>query len=208
MLETFFTAFVTLFVIVDPLGTAAVFTALTAHASTEQQKHIARRGSMIASCLMLAFALCGAQFLALLGISASAFRAAGGLLLFVTAFRMVMGAHETQTLSDNGSAYHNREDIAVFPLAIPLLCGPGCMTATILLSKRADTWPEVIATYTAIIAVQLVAFVSLWYAPKIFHLLSKTGASILARVLGVVLAAMAVQFFVEGVAGLVNGSTG
>ncbi len=202
--ESFLASFVTLFVIVDPLGTAAVFVGLTIAVTQVEQRQIAKRASLISLGLMLAFATFGAAFINLLGVTLPAFQAGGGLLLFWTAFRMVMGAHDTQNGGE--SVYRGDSDLAVFPLAIPLLCGPGCMTAVILLSKETANIADTASLYSAIIAVQLTAFICLYYAGHIFKFVSKTGVALVARVFGVVLAAMAVQFFVSGVYGLVQAS--
>jgi multiple antibiotic resistance protein len=199
MLEFFLPTFTTLFVIADPLGTAAIFLALSQGMTDAQVRSTALRASIIAAVLMIVFGLTGKHILPALGISIPAFRIAGGLLLFVTAYRMVMNSHAASTSNAGNNSYRSSHDIAVFPIAIPLLCGPGCMTASILLMDKPTDWygrGEVIA---GMIAVQVVAFICLRYAPRLHNTLGDTGTGILARVFGVLLAAMAIQFIADGI---------
>ncbi len=205
MFDHFLPSYVTLFVIADPLGTAAIFLAMTRGYTDADIRRIAIKACLIALGLMAIFALLGQTLLHLLSITLPAFRVAGGLLLFVTAFRMVMGNHEHKELNDeDGGVYADRTDIAVFPLAIPLLCGPGCMTASILLFNQPGTWIGKASVLLAMVAVQVTAFMCLRYAPRLQAVIGQTGTSILARVMGVILAAMAIQFVVDGVKALAN----
>lgn len=201
MLEYFMPSFVTLFVIADPVGTAAIFLALAHGYSDEQTRKTAMKASIIAAGLMLLFGIAGGALIPLLGITLPAFRIAGGLLLFVTAFRMVMGQREKQRSRESGvnNPDSDNEDIAVFPLAIPLLCGPGCMTASILLMDKPDSIGGHIQVGAAMIAVQVVSYLCLRYAPRINTMIGSTGTSIIARVMGVLLAAMAIQFIADGI---------
>lgn len=202
MLDFFLPTYVTLFVIADPLGTAALFLAMSRGFTDADARRIAIKAALIALCLMVTFGLMGQLLLHLLNITLPAFRVAGGLLLFVTAFRMVMGNHEHQALQSDDNVYADRSDIAVFPLAIPLLCGPGCMTASILLFQQPATYSGKFIVILAMIAVQLTAFFCLRYAPRLQRAIGQTGTSILARVMGVILAAMAIQFISDGLHGL------
>jgi len=136
-----------------------------------------------------------------LGISLPAFRIAGGILLFVTAFRMLFGHPQPESVKKNKSAYQDH-DIAVFPIAIPLLAGPGCMTAIILLMSRAETSVDHITVLAALVATHLTALVCLLVASPIQKLLGSGGVNILARVMGVILAAMSVQFVTDGLRGM------
>lgn len=201
MLEYFVPSFVTLFVIADPIGTAAIFMALAHGYSDEQTRKTAQKAAIIAGALMLLFGVAGSHLIPLLGITLPAFRIAGGLLLFVTAYRMVMGQREKQRTRESGinNPDQDNEDIAVFPLAIPLLCGPGCMTASILLMDKPDTMGGHIQVGAAMVAVQIVSYLCLRYAPAISRTIGSTGTSIIARVMGVLLAAMAIQFIADGI---------
>jgi len=204
-MPTFFLpSYVTLFVIADPLGTAAIFLAMTRGFTDAEIRRTAIKAASIAFGLMAAFGLMGQTLLHLLTISLPAFRVAGGMLLFVTAYRMVMGNHEHRSVEDKaGSVYPDRSDIAVFPLAIPLLCGPGCMTASILLFNQPAYWSGKVQVLLAMAAVQLTAFACLRYAPRLQKVLGETGTRILARVMGVILAAMAIQFVSDGLHSLI-----
>ncbi|MGE3769483.1 MAG: MarC family protein [Bdellovibrionales bacterium] len=200
MLEFFLPTFVTLFVIADPVGTAVIFLGLSQGYSDEQIKSVVRRATLIAGGIMIAFGLLGQYILPVLGVSIPAFRIAGGLLLSVTAYRMVMGQREKQRARESTALDEEHEDIAVFPLAIPLLSGPGCMTASILLMDQADdTFIGTTEVIAGMIAVQVVSYFALRYAPNLSNMIGKTGTSILARVMGVILAAMSVQFIADGI---------
>jgi multiple antibiotic resistance protein len=137
-----------------------------------------------------------------MNISLSAFRVAGGLLLFTTAFRMIMGYHDPDQLDSEKSTYKDRSDIAVFPLAIPLLAGPGTMTAALMFTTEAQTMPEHAAVMAVIVLVELIALASLLGAAKLSEFFGPTGNSIIARVMGILLAAMAVQFIADGISDL------
>lgn len=200
-LNFFVTAFVALFVIVDPLGTTGVFLALTSKLKESETRKIAIKACTIASLLLIIFGLCGLWLLEILHISPAAFRITGGLLLFVTAFRMVMGYHDPDQLNEEDNVYKDRSSIAVFPLAIPLLAGPGCMTTALLLMTQ-DPYLFSINKLIVILTILLVQGITLvsWFgSKKIIKYLGETGSLILARVMGILLAAMSVQFVVDGI---------
>ena len=194
-MQDFFTAFVTLFVIADPIGTALVFLALTKGLSPATAQSVALKASMIAMSVLLFFAFAGSWLLQQVGITVPAFRVAGGILLFVTAYRMVMNGQSAENRSATESGAN---DLAVFPLAIPLLAGPGCMTATILISQRMSEQGQFILAPAAIIAVELVALACLLLASTLIKLLNKSLLGVLERLFGVLLAALAVQFIADG----------
>jgi len=194
-MQDFFTAFVTLFVIADPIGTALVFLGLTKGLSAATAKSVAIRATFIAVSVLLFFAFAGSWLLQQVGISVPAFRVAGGVLLFVTAYRMVMNGESAENQAASEMRAH---DLAVFPLAIPLLAGPGCMTATILISQRMHEQGSFILAPAAIIAVEAVALVCLLLASALIKVLSKSLLGVLERLFGVLLAALAVQFIADG----------
>jgi multiple antibiotic resistance protein len=201
-MEFFLSAFVMFVVIIDPPGVAAVYAALTGgHAPLEARK-VAKKAVIIATLVLVAFGFVGAWLLQCLGITLEAFRIAGGLLLFVIAFRMLMGQPEPRMIEDNASAYQTRENIAVFPLAIPLLAGPGCMTAMILLSGKALDVGQHILVFVAMGLAMGCAWISLAFATRITRVLGKENIEIIARLMGILLAALAVQFIVDGVKGM------
>lgn len=194
----FVSAFVSLFVVVDPLGTSAVFISLTKNLDDKQKTKIALKAVMIAFCLLIFFSLLGHWILDYMGVSLDAFRVAGGILLFVTAFRMIMGFHDPDQLESEGTTYKDRSDVAVFPLAIPLLAGPGVMTAALMFATSAGSVTGYGIVMTAILLVQLIALLCLWGAQKLSQIFGQTGNSIIARVMGILLAAMAIQFIADG----------
>ncbi len=134
-----------------------------------------------------------------MGISFEAFQIAGGLLLFVTAFRMIMGFHEADNLNSDSNCYKDDASIAIFPLAIPLLAGPGCMTAVILNMTEANAIEEKMMIIVSIIVVQALAFGAMLSAGKLTKLIGDTGSSLLSRIMGIFLAALSVQFIADGI---------
>ncbi len=203
LIDIFINAFITLLVIANPLAAAAVFTGLMAGYDSNRIKKTSYRAVFVSFGLLVFFALLGEPLLDSLGISIPAFRIAGGMLLFVTAFRMLFGHHEAETLGKMPEVYNDRSDVAVFPMAIPLLAGPGCMTASILLTSKAnDVSGGWFAVLVAILAVMGVSLACLLMAGPLQRLIGYSGTNILVRVMGVVLAAMSVQFIADGLRGM------
>lgn len=188
-----------MFVVVDPLGTAAVFSALTRGMDGALQRKTALKAVVIAFFILFVFSLIGESLLHYMQISLPAFRVAGGALLFVTAFRMIMGFHDPDQMASESNSHKSRSDIAVFPLAIPLLAGPGCMTAIIMFSTAAGNAVEYMQVMLATGLVSIIALFSLCSAGAMGRLLGPTGYGIITRVMGILLAAMAVQFVADGV---------
>jgi multiple antibiotic resistance protein len=205
-MELFLSAFVTLLVIVDPLGTAAVYGALTGPATREEAHAIARKATLIATGVLLFFGLFGAMLIAQLGISLEAFRIAGGILLFVIAFRMLMGHHDQHNIQDDKSVYSMpakaKGEIAVFPLAIPLLSGPGCMTAMILLTNSSPSWNDRAMVFVAMLLTMLIAYACMLGVGRVMKIFGEGGIQIVARLMGILLAALAIQFIADGVKAL------
>lgn len=197
-MEIFLSALVTLTIIIDPLGTAANFVALTGSLTPQEARQIARKASTIAVGILAFFGLFGTLLLHSLGITLDAFRIAGGLLLFVTAFRMLMGAHDQQNMKSENSVYADRSDIAIFPLAIPLLSGPGCITAMILLVSKSVNWLQTGTVFAAMALASFVAYITMLAAQRLMALLGQGGIKILARLMGILLAALAVQYIADG----------
>ena len=194
-------AITTLLVTVDPPGLAPIFLGLTVGMTRPQRRQVALRGCIIAFCILAVFALTGASVLSLLGISIGAFRIAGGLLLFFIAFEMIFERRnerkeKTSEVAITRDHIHN---IAVFPLALPLIAGPGAISATILLSGSFPSPLERGALIGVLALCIGTLFLSLIIAERIDRFLGNTGRAILTRLLGVILAALAVQFVVDGV---------
>ncbi|GGA53215.1 UPF0056 inner membrane protein [Nitratireductor aestuarii] len=194
-------AFVTLLVTLDPPGLAPVFLALTVGMSRHERNQVAARASVIAFFILVLFALFGKTVLTALGISISAFRVAGGLLLFFIAFDMIF---ERRTERKEKSAevaitkdmIHN---IAAFPLAIPLIAGPGAISATLLLSGRMPGVAGLTTLCLILLSLCVITYLVFMLADRIDHFLGETGRSILSRLLGLILAALAVQFVADGI---------
>ena len=204
-------AFVTLFVIVDPLALAPVFLALTTGLDDTERRRIALRAVTIAFVVLAAFALGGQRFVALLGISFPAFRIAGGLLLFSIAFEMLFERRQARQAATAEKAVTEDEvqHIAAFPLAIPLISGPGAITATMLLAASAHGDVLRLGLLIAVIAVILAGcLIVVLLAARVDKLLGVTGRVVFSRLLGVVLAALAVQFVVDGILELSRGAGG
>jgi MarC family membrane protein len=195
-------SFVTLFVIIDPVGCAVIFAALMRGASDELRRKVALRGTAIAGLLLLAFAVGGEWILHALGISLSAFRIAGGVLLFLLATDMVFARPSgirNPTPPEQQEAAH-REDISVFPLAFPLLAGPGALTSTVLLIGKAGSLLAAAGVIATLAAVMVVTAATLLAAGRVTHVLGVTGANVVSRILGIILAALAAQFVLDGLA--------
>ena len=194
-------AITTLLVTVDPPGLAPIFLGLTVGMTRQQRKQVALRGSLIAFCILAVFALTGAGVLSLLGISIGAFRIAGGLLLFWIAFEMIFERRNErkEKTSETAITRDHMHNIAVFPLALPLIAGPGAISATILTSGSFPSALERGALIGVIALCIAILYFSLVIAERIDRFLGNTGRAILTRLLGVILAALAVQFVVDGV---------
>jgi multiple antibiotic resistance protein len=196
---------VTLFVVADPILLSALFLGLTNRMTERQRREVAVRGPLIAFIILVAVGLGGAQILALLGISLSAFRIAGGLLLLWSAWEMVFDrrGQRLEATADTAVSVDHVKDVAAFPLAIPLIAGPGAITAVILLAGRAEGHVEHLAGLFAVIGlVMLACFAAFLGAHRISRFLGVTGRAVSTRMLGIILAAMAVQFVIDGIEAL------
>ena len=202
MIETAGLALATFFATIGPLDVAAMFAALTANQTDLQKRVVAIRGTLIGAVILVAFALIGELLLARLGISLAALRAAGGILLLLIGIDMVFARSSggTSTTDDEEEEAISKADISVFPLATPLIAGPGAMGAAILLmaDQEGDITGQAIII-SSILAIVLLTFISLLLASKIQRLLGVTGMHVITRVMGVLLTALAVQFIFDGI---------
>ena len=194
-------ALVTLLVVVDPVGQAPIFLADTGELPAPARRQIAVRSSIIAGVILAGTALFGNWLLGKLGITLPAFRIAGGLLLFAVASEMVFGVRikrESQQVEE--AVEEHVRNLAAFPLAIPLMAGPGAITATLLLAGQAGPQPLLLAILLGVVAAVMAACLSVFLlANRVDRLLGITGNVVLSRLLGVILAALAVQFVIDGV---------
>ena len=203
MIEQVVKFFVVFFVVVEPVALAPMFASLTAGASEAFQRKMALKSVTVAACILLLFAVSGAAFLRVMGISIEAFRIFGGLLLFLVALEMVFARESgTRTSSEEQQESRRRTDISVFPLAFPLLAGPGALTTILLwfgpvsLTERPALFAGLAA---AVLLVLLVALLMMRLSAPITRAMGVTGANVANRLLGVVLGALAVQFVLDGV---------
>lgn len=194
-------AFTTLLVTLDPPGLAPVFLGLTVGMTRLQRRQVAVRGSFIAFAILAVFALFGASLLGSLGISMGAFRIAGGLLLFWIAFEMVFERRQErkEKTSQTAITIDHIHNIAVFPLALPLIAGPGAISATVLLAGALPGPWERFLLIGVLALSMLLVLAALLIAERLDRFLGVTGRAILTRLLGVILAALSVQFVVDGI---------
>jgi multiple antibiotic resistance protein len=193
------TAFATLFVVIDPPGLVPLFIALTQGMAPDQRRTMARRACIIAGALLLVFGLAGEVILSFIGISMPAFRIAGGLLLFLTALDMLF---ERRTQRREGQKSEPDHDPSVFPLATPLIAGPGAIASMILLVGEAGPeWSATAAVLGLMVAMMVVTYGFLLASPPLERMLGRTGTIVITRLLGMLLAALAVQFVIDGVRG-------
>ncbi len=201
MTELFLSAFVTFFVVIDPPGCAPIFAGLTRGAEAAHRRSMALRSVAIAAAILLFFALLGEDLLEKLGITMAAFRIAGGIMLFLIALEMVFERrtarreHRAQEVSASPEA----EDISVFPMAIPMIAGPGSIASAMLLMARSDGLAESLTVIAALGAILLLTLVALLAAGPLMRLIGHKVEAMITRLLGVILAALAAQFVIDGI---------
>jgi multiple antibiotic resistance protein len=200
MIEVFGSALVTFLVIIDPPGCAPIFASLTRGTPGKHRRAMAVRSSLIAWAILMFFALLGRPMLQALGISLASFRVAGGIMLFMIALDRVFERRtqrrESRAQSIEGTP--EAEDISVFPMAIPMIAGPGSIASAMLWVSRADGSAEVAAVLAAITIVMLLTMLALLAAGPIMRLIGEKLEAMITRVLGVILAALAAQFVIDG----------
>ncbi|MBT2186215.1 MarC family protein [Sphingobium nicotianae] len=203
MIELFVSAFITLFVVIDPPGCAPIFYGLTSGADAAQRRRMAIRATIIASCILLGFALVGEDLLRVLGISLEAFRIAGGIMLFFIALDMVF-EKRTQRREDRAEkirATPEIEDVSVFPMAMPMIAGPGSIATVMLLTARAHGIEQSMVVLAALLANLLLMLIALLSVAPIMRIFGSQVEAVITRLLGVILAALAVQFVLTGLSG-------
>ena len=203
MLEQLIKFFVVFFVVVEPVSLIPVFAGLTHGTGRSYQRKMAAKAAAIALAICVIFALGGAKFLDIMGISLSSFRIAGGTLLFLIALEMVFARPSgTRSTTPEEEEAKTREDISVFPLAFPFIAGPGAL-ATILLTAG-EVWgkPLLFAGFLLIVLlILIICWIVMLATPQLMKVLGVTGANVINRLSGVILAALAVQFIVDGIRG-------
>jgi len=200
--DIFVSALVTLLVVIDPPGAAPIFASLTTEATDKARRTMAWRSVLIASAILLAFAAAGEPFLSALGISLDAFRVAGGIMLFLIALDMVFETR-VKRREERAKAVNdeNVEDVSVFPMAMPMIAGPGSIAAVMLLTSKADEPAETLAVYLALLLVLVLTLLALLAAGPIMRKVGSKVEAMITRLLGVILAALAAQIVIDGLTG-------
>lgn len=205
MMELFLSAFVTLFVVIDPPGCAPIYAGLVSDATQRQAVAMAARACVIATAILVVFALFGEQLLGALHIELNSFRIAGGIMLFVIALDMVF-EKRTQRREERAEKVRAAnaqtpeiEDVSVFPMAMPMIAGPGSIATIMLLMARAEGTPQTLVVLAALLAVMALTFAALAAAGPLMKLLGARVEAVITRLLGVLLAALAAQYVIDGV---------
>jgi multiple antibiotic resistance protein len=207
MTELFLSAFITLFLVIDPPGCAPIYAGLVRDAPVAQQRSMAIRATLIATAILIGFALFGEQVLGALHIELDSFRIAGGLMLFIIALDMVM---EKRTQRREQRAEKVRaanaqtpefEDVSVFPMAMPMLAGPGAIASVMLMMSRADGTQDTLVILGALGLVMLLTLAALVLASPLMRIFGDKVEAVITRLLGVLLAALAAQFVIDGLRG-------
>lgn len=211
MLDLFLSAFVTLFVVIDPPGCAPIYAGLVKGASHRQSTVMAARACFIATLILLVFALFGEDLLGALHIELNSFRVAGGIMLFVIALDMVFEkrTQRREERADKIKAEHagtpEIEDVSVFPMAMPMIAGPGSIATIMLLTSRAQGTEQTLVVLAALGAVMVLTLAALAAAGPLMKLLGTRVEAVITRLLGVLLAALAAQYVIDGVKAVLAG---
>jgi multiple antibiotic resistance protein len=198
-------AFLTLFVVMDPVGLAPIFLGLAGHRTSHERRMFARKASLVAGVVILLFAVAGRPLLNQLGISIAAFRASGGVLLFLIALDMVFARHSgTKESQEEELEAKSRADLSVFPIAIPLIAGPGTLASVMILTGKSQSLVgDGIIIGTAFLVLGL-CYLALRASSRLVGVIGVTGVNVVSRVLGVLLAALAVQYIADGAKALLE----
>jgi len=203
MLHAFISAFITLFVVLDPPGCAPIYAGLTSGASAAQRRTMAIRACLIAGVILLVFALFGEDLLGALHIELDSFRIAGGLMLFLIALDMVFEkrTQRREQRAEKVMATPEVEDVSVFPMAMPMLAGPGAIASVMLLVGNAQGPVQTMIVLAALLAVLVLTLLALWAASPLMKLVGAQVEAVITRLLGVLLAALAAQYVFDGIRG-------
>jgi multiple antibiotic resistance protein len=211
MLELAIAAFTTLFVTVGPVEVAAIFLAVTPKETAAQRRTTAIAASIVAAAVLLAFALGGRSLLAVLGVGMPAFRTAGGILLLTMSSNLLFAERTglTSITPEEEREAESHSAVAVFPLAIPMIAGPGTITAILLLMARAKSIEADVVVLACIVGICLLTLLCMLGATRLVRFLGLTGTNVIARVSGILLAALAMQFIFDGLAqsGILSGNS-
>lgn len=200
MIELYISALITFFVVIDPPGCAPIYAGLTSRASIAERRAMALRAVGVAAAILLVFALFGEKLLKGLGIELASFRIAGGVMLFLIALEMVF-EKRTQRREDRAASItpEEAEDVSIFPMAMPMIAGPGSIASVMLLMARNDGLERSLVVLAALATILLLTLAALLAAGPLMRLLGHKIEAVITRLLGVLLAALAVQFVIDGV---------
>ncbi len=207
MIELFLSAFAALFVVIDPPGCTPIYAGLTSNATAEERRAMAIRAVGIAAGILLLFALVGEKLLSTLGIDLDSFRIAGGIMLFLIALEMVFEVRtqrredRAQRIRDREHEHQPAEDVSVFPMAMPMIAGPGSIATVMLLMARAQGPSETVVVLGALVLNLVLMLGALLLAGQFLRLMGEKIEAVVTRLLGVILAALAVQFVIDGIRG-------
>jgi multiple antibiotic resistance protein len=194
-------AFVTLFIIVDPIGNVPLFLSITKNNTDEERDRIIKKASISTVFILVLFLFTGNLILNLFHITIGAFKIAGGILLFIIAIRMLFAFHPTQKTTPKEEAEAiDKEDVSVFPLAIPLLSGPGAITTVILIKDLCKDVVHYFIALSSILAIAILTYITLKQSQRLMRYFGQTGISIMIRLMGLLLSVIAVQFVINGMA--------
>jgi multiple antibiotic resistance protein len=185
--------------IVDPIAVIPTYLVITGGESPKQRERTARRACIAAALILIAFALAGVGIFRTFGVTIEAFRIAGGLILWVVAMDMLHGQRRTQESGTEIREGQEKDDVAITPLAMPMLAGPGAISTTMVLAGQAQTVGQKTVVYAAIVVTLLISWIVLRLADRLVRKMGKTGIRVMTRIMGLILAAIAVQFVITGV---------
>ncbi len=202
-LSEFASTFAAIFVIIDPFAVVPVYLTITEKLAREEQLQVCRKAGWISSCILLAFTFTGTTIFNIFGISLPAFQIAGGILLLLLGIAQ-LNANRRRVKYEEQMESMEKEDVSIFPLAMPLIAGPGAISTVVLLSSQAKHFHEYIVLGFAVGAAVFSCYCILRLAPRIFRFLGTTGLNLLTRIMGILLTAIAVQFIINGLTEVVS----
>jgi len=209
-ITTIITVCVAIFAIVNPVGNISFFVTLTQGYTPKERNAVIRKTTLVAGGILAIFALIGNQIFHFFSITIPAFRIAGGMLLLTIAFSMLQGSHPKSKVTDRDKEEAlQREAIGIVPLGIPMFAGPGSITTVMIYISDATTgtvtnWTIIFAVFFGILVTMIISYILLYYGEALFNRIGRMGALAFSRIMGLILAAMAVQFVIEGVKGILN----
>jgi len=198
MFDTWILPIISIFFIIDPLAVIPSFLTITANDTAERRRRIARQAAIASTLILAGFASAGDLIFRVFGITLPAFRIAGGIILGLSALEMVRAERRSRETKEEVEEGSEKYSAAITPLAIPMLAGPGAISTVMVLIKGATGWQQVLPVYSAILAAGLATFLVLRASEWFNRILGKTGINVLSRIMGLVLATLAVQFILDG----------